>query len=59
MRYSLDSSKVKALGWSPKHNFENSLRLTAEWYVANEKWWREIKEGGEYQAYYKRNYENR
>jgi dTDP-glucose 4,6-dehydratase len=59
MKYSLNSSKLMALGWAPKHNFENSLRLTAEWYVANEQWWRPIKEGGDYQAYYKRNYENR
>ncbi len=59
MRYSLDSSKIKALGWAPKHDFESALRLTAEWYAANETWWREIKESGGYQAYYQKQYGDR
>ncbi len=59
MRYSLDASKVKALGWKPKHNFESALRLTAEWYVANEGWWQKIKESGGFQAYYQRQYAQR
>ncbi len=59
MRYSLDSSKIKALGWAPKHDFENALRLTLEWYAANEAWWRKIKESGGYQAYYQKQYGDR
>jgi dTDP-glucose 4,6-dehydratase len=32
-RYSLDSSKLKQdLGWSPKTNFEDAMRLTINWY---------------------------
>ena len=59
MRYSLDSSKLKALGWAPRHGMEDAMRLTVEWYVANEGWWRAIKESGEYRAYYQRQYQNR
>ncbi|MFT5367778.1 MAG: dTDP-glucose 4,6-dehydratase [Candidatus Latescibacterota bacterium] len=59
MKYSLNATKVMDLGWKPKHDFESALRLTAEWYVASEDWWRKIKEGTDYQAYYRRNYKNR
>ncbi|MEM2944810.1 MAG: dTDP-glucose 4,6-dehydratase [Thermoproteota archaeon] len=43
VRYSLDSSKIKnELGWSPRYRFEESLKTTVEWYVANEWWWRPL-----------------
>lgn len=42
-RYSIDSSKVRALGWAPKRDFEEALRLTVEWYRDNEGWWRKLK----------------
>lgn len=32
-RYSLDSSKIKKLGWEPICNFEDALRETVEWYA--------------------------
>ncbi|MEM2226854.1 MAG: dTDP-glucose 4,6-dehydratase [Candidatus Bathyarchaeia archaeon] len=41
-RYSLDSSKLRALGWRPKHGFREGLRETVEWYVKNEWWWRPL-----------------
>lgn len=59
LRYSLDSSKIKGLGWRPEQDFEGALRLTVEWYEANEAWWRKIKESGGYQAYYQKQYGNR
>jgi dTDP-glucose 4,6-dehydratase len=43
-RYSLDTSKLRALGWSPQAAFEQGLRDTADWYRRNEWWWRPIKE---------------
>jgi dTDP-glucose 4,6-dehydratase len=42
-RYSLDSSKLKSLGWRPEYSFEKGLRETVEWYTANEWWWHPLK----------------
>jgi dTDP-glucose 4,6-dehydratase len=38
-RYALNSSKLKKIGWSPKHNLASALKKTAEWYQNNEWWW--------------------
>jgi dTDP-glucose 4,6-dehydratase len=54
-RYSVDCSKLNALGWSTKHTFETALNATVDWYVANEAWWRPLK-SGEYLDYYRKNY---
>jgi dTDP-glucose 4,6-dehydratase len=43
-RYSLDTGKLRALGWTPQVVFEQGLRETADWYRQNEWWWRPIKE---------------
>ncbi len=40
LRYALDSSKLGALGWSPKVGLDEGLRLTADWYMTNRRWWR-------------------
>jgi dTDP-glucose 4,6-dehydratase len=58
LRYSLDCTKLKALGWAPAYTFETALNATVDWYVANEAWWRPLK-SGEYLEYYRRNYGNR
>ncbi|TAK24765.1 MAG: dTDP-glucose 4,6-dehydratase [Chloroflexota bacterium] len=55
IRYSLDSSKVRALGWEPTRSFESGLEATVRWYEENEWWWRPIK-SGEYARYYEQNY---
>jgi len=31
-RYSINSSKIRSLGWSPRANFDESLRETIDWY---------------------------
>ena len=38
MRYALDSSKIKKLGWQPKVSFEDGLRRTVEWYLNHQDW---------------------
>jgi dTDP-glucose 4,6-dehydratase len=42
-RYSLDCSKLRDLGWMPKHTFEEALEKTVRWYINNEGWWRKLK----------------
>ena len=54
-RYSLDTSKLRALGWAPQKPFEDGIAETVEWYRANRGWWEPIK-SGEYRAYYERQY---
>lgn len=59
-RYAVDTSKIKALGWQPKYKFEEAMAETIDWYVANEPWWRKIKEKQqEYKEFLKKNYDDR
>ncbi len=58
-RYSLDVSKLRALGWEPAHTCEDAIAETVRWYVENEWWWRPIKSGEHYQEYYRQQYEGR
>jgi dTDP-glucose 4,6-dehydratase len=57
-RYSIDCSKLRALGWRSRNSFGQAIEKTVRWYVDNEWWWRKIK-SGEYMAYYKRQYAGR
>ena len=59
-RYSLNTAKVKALGWQPQVPFEEGLRETVRWYRDNEWWWRPIKEEDTaFRAYYQTQYSQR
>jgi dTDP-glucose 4,6-dehydratase len=42
-RYSVDSSKLKALGWAPSHKFHDALQETFTWYRDNRWWWEPLK----------------
>jgi dTDP-glucose 4,6-dehydratase len=57
-RYSLDTTKLGALGWRPGTGFEDGLRATVDWYRANRPWWEPIKSGS-YREYYERQYGQR
>lgn len=57
-RYSIDCSRLRALGWEPKVPFEAGLKQTVEWYRTHESWWRTIK-SGEFKAYYQQQYAQR
>ncbi len=54
-RYSMTCDKLRALGWSQAHPFEEAVAATVDWYKQNDNWWRKIKTG-EYLEYYKRQY---
>jgi dTDP-glucose 4,6-dehydratase len=54
-RYSLDTTKLRSLGWAPETAFDDGLAQTVEWYRANRDWWAPIK-SGEYRDYYERQY---
>ena len=54
-RYSLDVSKICALGWEPNHTCAEAIELTVRWYAENEWWWRKIKSGA-YKEYYQAQY---
>jgi dTDP-glucose 4,6-dehydratase len=50
-RYAIDPSKAeRELGWRARESFESGLAQTIDWYLANEWWWRPLRErvyGGE------------
>ena len=41
-RYALDITKMKSLGWQPRHDFRNGIMLTIEWYKLNRPWWKRL-----------------
>jgi dTDP-glucose 4,6-dehydratase len=57
-RYSIDSAKLRSLGWAPQHSLESGLAETVEWYRTNREWWEPIK-SGEFRDYYERQYRER
>ena len=57
-RYSLDSSKLVALGWQPERDFDVGLTETIDWYRGRRDWWEPLK-SGEYLDYYRRQYADR
>ena len=59
-RYALDTTKLRAFGWAPRHAFADGLAATVEWYRANSWWWQPIKHQDQaYRAYYQAQYADR
>ncbi len=57
-RYAIDSSKIKKeLDWKPDYLFQEAIKQTIDWYVKNKDWWERII-SGEYQDYYKIQYQH-
>ena len=45
LRYAIDAGKIgRELGWVPRETFASGLRRTVAWYLANEAWWRPLRE---------------
>jgi dTDP-glucose 4,6-dehydratase len=57
-RYSVDSKKVRQLGWTPGHRFGDALATTVAWYREHPAWWQPLK-SGEFRAYYDKQYGHR
>ena len=57
-RYSIDDTKLRALGWKPQVELADGLAETFAWYRDNRAWWVPIK-SGEYRAYYEQQYAER
>ena len=58
-RYAIDCSKLSSeLGWKAKHNFEDGLRETLEWYLQNTSWVLNVQ-SGEYRNWIQKNYMER
>jgi dTDP-glucose 4,6-dehydratase len=58
-RYSLDTTKLRSLGWQPSRTWEDGIRETVAWYRDNREWWEPIKRSGGYREYYERQYAQR
>lgn len=56
-RYSVDCSKLQALGFQPTVPFDRGLEETVTWYRQHEGWWRPVKdEDPEFRRYYQGQY---
>ncbi len=44
-RYAIDATKLETeLGWRAEENFDTGIEKTIAWYLANEWWWRPLRE---------------
>ncbi|MCX6785518.1 MAG: dTDP-glucose 4,6-dehydratase [Candidatus Komeilibacteria bacterium] len=55
LRYAVDWTKLKKMGWNPEYDFDRAIRETVRWYQQNEWWWKKLKSGA-YLEYYKKQY---
>lgn len=55
-RYAINSARLaQELGYQPRQSFENGLRSTVAWYMANDDWWRQAL-SGDFRDWIARNY---
>ncbi len=55
-RYAMDFSKLRReLGWEPRHDLENGLASTVEWYLGHRPWLEAVLDDS-YRAYYDEQY---
>ena len=59
-RYAMNIRKINSeLGWKPRHDLEEGLRSTVEWYLNNGDWLNAIIEEKDFQNWVKVNYQGR
>jgi dTDP-glucose 4,6-dehydratase len=45
-RYAIDATKLETeLGWKARENFDSGIRATVAWYLANDWWWKPLRDG--------------
>ncbi|WP_341879466.1 dTDP-glucose 4,6-dehydratase [Synechococcus sp. UW140] len=48
-RYAIDPTRISTeLGWQPRHNFEEGLAATVDWYLSNLDWCDQVRERAGY-----------
>ena len=57
-RYAVDSSKLRAMGWTPRRRFEDGLAETVRWYAEHGGEWAG-QAGGDFSGYFARQYGQR
>ena len=55
-RYSLETAKLRSLGWQPQREWAGGVRATIDWYRDNRDWWEPIKRSGGFREYYDKQY---
>ena len=59
LRYAIDATKIQRdLGWRPKHNLQEALEATVDWYLDHMDWVESVR-SGEYRKWIEINYEQR
>jgi dTDP-glucose 4,6-dehydratase len=56
--YYLDPTKIQNLGWVPRHDFQQTIERTIEWYLQNRWWWVRVRDE-RFAEYYEQQYGKR
>jgi dTDP-glucose 4,6-dehydratase len=55
-RYAIDADKIrKDLGWEPMTNLDQGMEMTIDWYLDNQDWLNQVRDGS-YRQYYQEMY---
>jgi dTDP-glucose 4,6-dehydratase len=58
-RYAIDAEKIRReLGWEPETGLEEGLAQTIAWYLDNQQWLDQVRDGS-YREYYRKMYDDR